>query len=292
MAIGGDERVVQQTVASCPLCGGEFEGQGAYSDHLRDVHDLVDEEGVGGHDDAPVDQADERVAPEDGPPELALFSAAAAALARPDEPEPETVAAPPVAPPVPETATGGPDRRPLAILAVLAVVLLLVVGVKVLAGGDDPDGGGGGTSVDGDGVAGGAGGAGEGTATTTTVPPAASTTTAVPPTTAPATTPPTTPPATRPPSTAPPATSSPPPPPTTAPRPDVRATGAAVVSCTRDGGLRTLVYRYVLSGSAADGPRQETLVARGRMVVSQVRAPLPGGGFVTVPLEPEPVTCS
>jgi hypothetical protein len=65
-----------------------------------------------------------------------------------------------------------------------------------------------------------------------------------------------------------------------------------VVSCTRDGGTRTLVYSYVLSGSAADGAREERLVARGHLVVASVRAPLVGGGSVVVELEPGPVDCN
>jgi hypothetical protein len=123
----------------------------------------------------------------------------------------------------------------------------------------------------------------DGLLTTTTVAP----TTTAPPTTVAATAPPP-PPTTAAPATVPP---PPPPPPTTAPRPTVRATQAQVVSCTRDGGTRTLVYRYVLSGSAADGPHQERLVGRGRLVVESVRAPLPGGGSVVVALQPGPVEC-
>jgi hypothetical protein len=64
------------------------------------------------------------------------------------------------------------------------------------------------------------------------------------------------------------------------------------VSCTREGGERTLVYRYVVTGSVDDGPRQETVVARGRIVIELVRVQVAGRGTVTVPLQPGPVECS
>ena len=67
-----------------------------------------------------------------------------------------------------------------------------------------------------------------------------------------------------------------------------------MVSCTNVAGDRTLVYSYVLSGSASDGFHEVTVtlgVTSGPIVVSAVAATEPGGVRVVVPLQPGPVIC-
>ena len=236
---GCEVGAVSGTGATCPLCGDAFVDDLAYSDHLRDIHDLVDEDGA---------------EPDAHPPGTVALPAdalasAAAALAGP---EPDEPLAPPEPEPVPADAPAtSPRRRPARLVPALALLaIVLVVGIKALSSPGDPD-------VDG-GIAPGADGSlGAFTVTTTSSPP---------PTTAPPT--------------------------TTTPRSTVRAVQARVLSCTRDGDTRTVVYSYVLSGSAADGPHEERLVARGHLVVASVRAPVPGGPSIVVPLEPGPVDCN
>jgi hypothetical protein len=74
----------------------------------------------------------------------------------------------------------------------------------------------------------------------------------------------------------------------------VTATEATVVRCTKEAGDRTLVFTYVLTGSAADGLHEASVTARvsqGPITVATVPALEPDGDPVTVRLQPGPVTC-
>jgi hypothetical protein len=290
----------------CPLCDEIYEVGGAYTAHLRDAHDLVDDE--------VVDTADGPGAA-GGALDLGVLAAAAASLAQADEPFPVPPAPAADGQPAPVAPRSPARRRGLAVVLGAAV---LAVAVWLAGSGDVP------APVAGDGEEGGLadGGIGPGNglvevAGTSAVPPTTAApdgtgTTAVPvaavppeptdPTnpTDPGTQPRTTRPG-RPPSTDPttstttaPAPPPPPPPPTTTPT-SVRATEATVVSCTKVAGDRTLVYSFVLSGSTADGRHELTVTVRvssGPIVVSAVSATEPGGARVVVPLRPGPVICA
>ena len=239
------------------MCDETFAGDGDYVEHLRDVHDLVDDEGL-----------------DDGGPDPEVLAAAAAALAR---------AAAADQPVVDERA--GRRRASQVFRAAAVLLVAAAAGWWVVSAGGEP------TVV---GIRRPASMPGVEVLGTVALPPTTSIAEAAPTTVAPPAPTPAGPSTTQAPvatstTTVPPATTT-----TTIQRGTARAGEATVVSCTEDSGARTLVYSYVLSGTTEDGLHEATVTApasNGPIVVSAVMATEPGGATVVVPLLPGPVVC-
>ena len=220
MALGDgcQVRAMSGAVATCPLCGDDFVDDLSYSHHLRDIHDLVDEDGT---------ETKRATAPGAVTLHADTLAAAAAALARatPDEPEAMPVPEPDeraLRRPCPVRHRDAPrPRRRRSSAVAPGPPANVSVGIKCCRPGRSRD---------------------DGAATSERTGRTAASTwsgerrctryhdrspTTAPPTTAPPTT------AAAPPRTTAPPAPPPPPPPTTTPRPIVRAAQARVVSCTQ-----------------------------------------------------------
>ena len=110
----------------CPLCDGTYEVGAAYTAHLRDAHDLVDDE---------VPEADDGPGAGSGALDLGVLAAAAASLAEADESLPVPPAPAPQGQPTPVAPRSPARRRGLAVVLAAAV---LAVAVWLAGSSDDP----------------------------------------------------------------------------------------------------------------------------------------------------------